>query len=83
MVDERGHAIAVEIGETGDAGPIQPHPGIVEDHRAHTLREHVDVGLTKEGSVGEAAIVQLGVADQLAQVVEIADCVFSGDVCEQ
>ena len=55
----------------------------VQDHRPHPVREHVGVGLAEKRAVGEAAIGQLAIADQLAQIVEVADRIGGGDVGQQ
>ena len=55
----------------------------VEYHGAHPAREHVRIGLAEEGAVGEAQIGELRVADEPAQVVEIAGVVPGRDVGEK
>ena len=56
---------------TGSGRPGDRIEDAVDDHRPDPVREHVRVGLTEDRPVGDAGVVQLRVADGLAQHVHI------------
>src|SRR5688572_30436241 len=73
----------VRVSRLGPAGIGDRVHDTIQDQRANAPREHRGVGLPDEGARGVAHISELRVADEPAQIVEIADGVGGGDVAEK